>query len=230
MKVAAISILAMVFGLCSTGRAVVFSYLDNPIEDATVDSVLSSMNFGGEETLRVQGYSEFPAIYSLGSMKRVYLKFDLSVIPVWAEIVSAEFGIFFAQGNQGGAATVDPHAALYIVKDDSWQEMDITWDLRPDFEPGYVHRETPLAQEGVYYTWNLLSDMGQNSWKEHQLDIQDGFLSLMLLAPDADLNNYAIFNSSEAASNLPYLSIGYVPEPGTLVMLGLGVVWIRRRK
>lgn len=221
---------AMVIVLSSPAQAVLLKYFEVPVEDATVDSVQSSTNYGSEPTLAIQGYAEFPAIYSLGSVKQIFLKFDLSSIPDDAEIHSARFGIYFTKGNGGGASTTDPHAALYLVNDDSWEEMTITWDNMPNPVGGYVDDEVPLGDTGLYYTWNLLSDLGQNAWTNYADDLADNFITFMLVVPDEHLNNFAIFNSSEAAGNLPYLEIGYVPEPATLMILGIGGLFLVRRR
>ena len=90
--------------------------------------------------------------------------------------------------------------------------------------------EVPLSDTGLYYTWNLLSDLGQNAWTNYADDLADNFITFMLVVPDEHLNNFAIFNSSEAAGNLPYLEIGYVPEPATLMILGIGGLFLVRRR
>lgn len=225
MRFAAMAVAAL--ALC--GPAGAGLYLDYAREDATVDDK-GAFYSGTEGTLSIQGYSDAPPMYSLGSLRRVFLQFDISDIPEWAQIVTAEFGIYMVGRNTGGAATVDPHAALYIANNDLWDQTDITWDTKPDYLPGFVDEEKALAQSGQYYVWNLLSDMGENSWTDHLLYIQSGRLSLMLKTWDEGDNNYAVFNSTEAAEFRPYLNIVYVPEPASLLLLGIGGFMLARRK
>jgi hypothetical protein len=186
---------------------------------------------GGEEELMVRGYSDAIPFYSLESNKRTYLKFDLSQIPDGAEIISARFGIFFSEGNGPGGNTMDPAAALYLVEDDTWQEMTVTWDIQPDAVAGYVDDTVAMTDLGDnYHYWNLLSDLGENSWSSYVDDLEDDILTLMLVTSDEDQNNYAKYNSREAATMQPILEITYIPEPMTIALLGLGGLFLRRRR
>lgn len=225
MKISYLIVVMTVVGLCGLAEAS-FVYDEPPIGDATVDSGDPTIQ-GAEVELMVQGYADGP--YSVHSKKRTFLKFDLSEIPDDAEIISAEFGIYFFQGNEGGGLTMDPHAALYLVANDQWEEMSITWNTKPDNTAGYIDDEIAMEDAG-YYTWNLLSDLGENVWSSYAVDLEDNILSLMLTTPDEEQNNYAKYHSREAADFQPYLNIVYVPEPLTIALLGLGGLFLRRRK
>ena len=232
MKLSYLLVVLTVVGLCGLAEAtLVYDYSENPIGDATVDSLDLTIR-GDEEVLMVQGFSDDIPFYSLGSWKRTYLKFDLSQIPDDAEIVSARFGIYFFEGNGPGGNTMDPSAALYLVEDDTWQEMTVTWDTKPDNAAGYIDDTvamTVMDPVGYHY-WNLLSDLGENLWSSHAADLQDDILSLMLVTSDEDQNNFAKYNSREAATMPPVLEIIYVPEPLTIALLGLGGLFLRRRR
>ena len=235
MKIRYLFVVLTVVGICGLADALV--YIDLPIVgDATVDSLDSTIR-GDEGELMIQGFNLGP--YSLNSKKRTYLMFDLTQIPDEAEITSAEFGIYFFEGNGPGGNTIDPVATLYLAEDKvnnvMWDEMSITWGNEPVNSGGSI--DSDKAMPGAtpkYYTWNLLSDLGDDEWSltEQEADLQDNFISFMLATSYEGENNSAKFYSEEAAIGVqPYLNITYaIPEPLTITLLGFGGLFLRRRK
>ena len=229
MKLSYLLVVLTVVGLCGLAEAtLVYDYSENPIADATVASEAFSLNFGGEAVLAIQGTDD--GMFGLPSKKESYLKFDLSEIPDDAEIVSAVFGIYmFATSDEGGM--VPSHASLHYVADDSWVESGITWATKPDFEADYIDEEWEMA-DIRYYEWDLFSNAGTSIWLNYADDLAADVVSLMLKVSTYDEveNNFADFNSREAATMQPILDIVYVPEPMTIALLGLGGLFLRRRR
>ncbi len=236
MKLSYLLVVLTVVGLCGLAEATLEldgSYFENPVEDAAVDSQYSWLNYGDENVLAIQGTDD--GMFGLPSKKESYLKFDLSEIPDNAVITSAVFGVYLlATSDEGGM--VPSHASLHYVADDSWAEMDITWSgssAKPDYNPGYIDEEFEMADIG-YYEWDLLfSNAGEFTWSNYADDLAADVVSLMLKVStnDENENNFTDYGSSEADEGVrPYLKITYVPEPLTIALLGLGGLFLRRRR
>ena len=173
-----------------------------------------------------------------GRENQAIMKFDLSDIPDDAEIISAVFGVYLLETNNGGFDTVDPHATLHRLADDTWTQASVTWGTMPTDLSEQIDEQLLLTDPGVYM-WDLMSTAGDYTWDDAQyyLDLDDDLLSLVLITPDENANNWATFNSSEAQvvkgadpAILPFVRIEYLPEPTTLGLLGLGALALRRRK
>ena len=112
-----------------------------------------------------------------------------------------------------------PSLQLHYVNDDTWTETDLTWSNAPD-STEMIGTPEQADEAGRYYEWNVFPD-----WQSDELT--DGFVTYMLTVGQADLDNYAYFASAENSVNQPYLRITYIPEPSTLLLLGLGCVLTR---
>lgn len=201
-----------------------------PIADAYVDSVNTAANYGSEDTLRVQGY--VPGVGTFGSVQRTYLKFDLNgVIPDGAIVTGAVFGIYMNDINRGTFHASDPNPWLFYVSDDDWQEDTLAWANAPGYGvSAYEEFSKPTEDIGQYYIWDLFSGAG-DQWTDYAVDLADGFISVALVSEFEDFNTRAIYNSRENEVNGPYLEITYIiPEPATLLLLGVGVVLTGRNQ
>lgn len=221
-------IIAIVIALTNSANAA-YELLLDATQDATVDSVETNENYGNDDKLSIQGTTQ--DAFGLGSLKHTYITFDLSEIPDNAEIISAVFAINLVETNGGGFMTTDPYASLHYVADDNWNQNNITFDSAPAHNTDHIDEQTLMADPGYYY-WNLLSNAGDFKWSDYSIDLQDNKITLMITTLDQHLNNYANFHSSESTleNTQPYLSITYVPEPTTIILLGLGSVLLRRKK
>ena len=106
----------------------------------------------------------------------------------------------------------------------------LTWENKPDFSVGYIDEQSLVVDEG-YHIWNLLSDSGPFSWDNYSSDLNDGYISFLIKPRDEDRNNYANFYSSEYTTEelRPFLTIEYLPEPATIFLLSLGIIFLRKR-
>jgi hypothetical protein len=210
--------------------AVVEEVTFDAIEDAYVDKVDTGLTFNSE-TLQIQGFSG-TSLSGVESVQRSFLKFAVVGLEE-KTILSVRFR---AHLNTWSNVPIPPAIQLSYVGDDLWTEGDdsptnnngINWINQPS--------DTTLIgpSEGIddsrYYEWLLYQ-------KDSPIDVYwyddhlagDGFASYMLTVGNEDLTSYAYFSSDEGA-NRPELIIEYIPDPATLVLLGLGTMLIRKRR
>ena len=198
--------------------AVVELYEEPPVGDAYVDSVQTNTNFN-TETLQIQGFgAETPPFGpDLVSIQQSYLKFDVSSL-AGKTIQSAVFGVYLL--NDSDYET--PSLQLNYVGDDSWTETGITWANKPS---SIEMIGTPELTDTIdrYYEWNVF-----DTW--HGDENSDGFVTYMLNVNQQDVDNYAYFASRENTAYQPFLRIEYIPEPATMLLLGLGVSLVRKQR
>jgi hypothetical protein len=104
-----------------------------PVADATVSGSSPTTNFGSDQTLEVDPYSQ----------SQVYLRFDLSSLPVGATV----YGVTLSATAYNGDAYDGGDGNVYtsFVADDTWDESTITWDTKP----------TPDAEQlGYWVIWD----------------------------------------------------------------------------
>ena len=210
-------------------------YHVNPDVDGTnygADEVLYSgwLGNGGEQWSMVQAFF-------------TYLKFDLSALSEWGSVTKAEMRMYvFVVAYYD----TNPHRfGVYSVADDSWQEMQVTWNTKPDYAP------TPLSEQQLTKTGG--SDLGWVSWdvtgKAGNQAAGDGLLSLALVPNAQDSQQYGRdlmwgWSKEHLVGGQPiygpYLHVegteagSAVPEPASLALLGLAcgaiATMVKRRR
>lgn len=134
-----------------------------PTDDAHVDGLAPYNNYGRSNYLYTSG-AVGPA--------HAYLKFYLGDISTEDIITDVTLNLFYFYGY---STWVD----VYHVSNDSWDELSITWNNRPDngidspvLDSAYVHYL--WGWESV--SWNLL----QNGAWDAQADVVDSYVSLLI--------------------------------------------------
>jgi hypothetical protein len=203
-------------------------------DDAYVDSVDTGLTFNSE-TLQIQGFSGTSS-FGVESVQRSFLKFAVVGLED-KTILSVRFRVYL-NPNDWSNFPLPPAIQLSYVGDDSWTEGNsnptnnngINWINQPSDSDITLIDEPVAIDDFRYYEWPLyLKDSGfDDYWYDDHL-AGDGFASYRLTVGSPDIPSYAYFSSDEGA-NRPELIIEYIPEPATLILLGLGTMLIRKRR
>lgn len=198
-------------------------------QDAYVDDVQNDSTFN-TDTLQIQGFNHidpdpFPDS-EVESVQQSFLQFDVS----WLEektVIGAYFGIYLNAYSEYAS----PSMQLHYVSNDLWDEDTITWDTKPA-SSDLIGSPEQVSEDNLdnYYEWTIFKEGSGFDDYWNNSDITDGFVSYMLTAGAENINNYAYFTSGNSSTNQPYLRIEYIPEPATVVLLGLGAALIRGKK
>jgi hypothetical protein len=202
------------------------TYTLTPTADAYVEVFQPDTNFGSSSRLATN------ATFGGGAIQFTYLMFDLGAIPAGETITGATLNLYQVEGVGVGMNPVNASR----VDDDSWNEMSITWNNKPD--AGYLlGTNTDGALYQGWAQWDILST---GNW-DAVADQTDGLLSIML-AEGPSGNNARQYCSKESdldscsalgATGIPFLEITTVPLPAAVWLFGfglLGLIGIAKRK
>jgi chaperonin cofactor prefoldin len=154
-----------------------------PISDAYISSVQPNINFGASNNLNVQS----PNIIS-------YIKFNLTDIPRNVDIIDIKLTLNLTSKSSESTSEI----GLHLVKDSSWDELDISWNNAPKIESDSIGINDRIAFTLSLQSWNVTDVVKQR--------ISTGVLSLALVSySDTGLNT---FGSKESAQP-PILEIRY---------------------
>jgi len=207
--------------------------------DTFIDAENPNTNYGEQWYMHLYMSSHNPKRSEL-------VKFDLSgQIPAGQTIVSATLGLWVYQVvdmTSGDWADVAPYR---VRGTRTWVENQATWNVfrgstywatagcentswdRYGTYDGTAIRFTKNSEVNRYYTWDVTSSV--QTWYAGS-EANNGWL-VRIVDHDGGTDGVSM-NASESSSPSyrPYLTITYVPEPGTLGLLALGGAALMRKK
>ena len=169
-----------------------------------------------------------------GARYRSLLKFDLSnSIPTGATVQSATLHVYGTWMSTNDAVNISTYKVLKgWTESATWNTYDGTNAWATAGCGGATDRSltadaTTSVTAAGWYTWNLTSAMVQD-WVTNP-SANNGIL---LMTSDVT-TSAKILTSREAGVETgarPYMEVTYIPEPATLVLLGVGSVLLGLRK
>jgi PKD repeat protein len=170
----------------------------NPIEDSYVEEDEPGSNFGDYNFLYVTSeivISDTPNIEKHGSLS--YLKFDLSSIPIDAEIISAKLELYLGYINIDGTLSLP----VYYCSDNSWKELEINYNNAPLWDPQIIDNNHEIDVKDQWYSWDILNTIDKA--------FIDNRITLVLNSNIVDYLGVLSFQSKDADNNKPKLTIEY---------------------
>jgi len=171
--------------------------------DAHVNSSSPNTNYGNADSMYVSANSE---------QDFTYIMFDLSSIPLEANIISAKLKVYLS--SAGGEIYWYPadRIGAYYCSNNSWTEHGITWNNKPSFssQPTDSWAFTLIYTVEVYKSWDVTADV--------RTALPSGTLTNVLKFENKTGDGYAVFQSSEDTSK-PKLEVEYSMEPVLAVRL-----------
>ena len=167
------------------------------VADGYVNSSSPNSNYGGEGNMYVSANSE---------QDFAYVMFDLSSIPSDAYIISAKLSLYLS--STGGDIYWSPADTIgaYYCSNNSWTELEITWNNKPNFnpEPTDSWSFSIIYYVEVYKSWNTTEDV--------RMALPSGKLTEVIKFESKTGDGFAVFQSREGP-NKPKLEIEYSTKP-----------------
>lgn len=164
-----------------------------PIADAWVDVGLNTGANHGSDTELWVGRGTL-------AIDRAYLKFDLSTIPSGATIVEAELILYMSSTDYPSDAR---ELGVYYCANDTWFEGTIMGSNAPAFSSDPT--DTVIVDDVWTYYWTVTSDVSSALWKNKISFVVKWVTETGMFGDDYTKK----FNSKEAGTNVPVLSIRY---------------------
>jgi len=114
----------------------------NEGEDSFVSSSLPDDNFFNYVYLRIGRWGD--------TIRRSYLQFDLSTLPVDAIIIYADLKLYQSSTNGTGDLTIGVHKIT-----GNWEENTITWNNQPNYYPTPESITPVIMDDATWLSWDI---------------------------------------------------------------------------
>ncbi|MCJ7790175.1 MAG: DNRLRE domain-containing protein [Candidatus Atribacteria bacterium] len=162
--------------------------------DSGVDSEFPNINWGN------LAYSDVGN--NATTIRRTYIKFDLSTVPVNAVVVDADLRLY----HYGGPGTDDFTIGLYKVTS-AWDENTITWSLQPTYSVDAETTSDITISATTWGSWDI--DTLVQTWLDGSIT---NYGVVLKDADEASVNSIAYFWTSDYTTDIskrPKLEIDY---------------------
>ena len=195
--------------------------IDAPTDDSSVFEARPDLNRGDADYLYV-GVGPYS---TYGYPARTWVKFDLSSIPDGVVITKAELRLYFEWSwGSGAPGGIEVH----FSSDDTWNEMEITWNNQPSFEGTPTDMVPQFDATNCWVSFDVTSDV----ISEYSGDKVVSWCLCAVNEEEGGGKNFNTADSKENPPNRPYLYIEYqtsgfvIPEVpfGTATIIALAVL------
>ena len=156
-----------------------------------------------------------PTSCSTGYGQEAFIEFDLSILTPGMHVDSAELSLYLYGTSGSGTASVTVHGIT-----ESWTEGGLTWNNHPADDNGaYDTIQVAATPVGMWKTWDVTELVDE--W------YQDPSTNHGFVLKNSGSEMYTQFRSSAYSAipgHRPKLEVTLIPEPSTLVLLGIGAV------
>jgi hypothetical protein len=202
-----------------------------PTNDCTVGNANPNATYGTQEGMYVQN--------NAGAEQDGLVKFTLPTFTGTVQNAMLELVLKTYSGNWNSTVTVELHKTSNTQNDGTtpWQETTLTWNLKPaagDLLGSIVYKVSGNGSFNPAASRNSAKQASQFSGSALDNYINSvgsgGTISFMVLIPTSNptLPVYYTKDTSDSTCK-PSLNFDVVPEPVTLVLLGLGGLFLRKR-
>jgi hypothetical protein len=117
--------------------------------DGYADSMYPKQSYGNRQILYVG--NSIDRAQNLSGPARIYIEFDLSVVPRHARVVSAEMSLYQMYAP-ASSQTLDTHMVT-----SAWNESTIGWRIQPSIDPAVLSTAEAPPTKDVWLSWNVTS-------------------------------------------------------------------------
>jgi hypothetical protein len=146
------ALIALVFqpraGAASSSSPIV-DFTANPVADEYADSMYPVQQYGSRLVLYVG--NSYDHVQNRSGPARIYIQFDLSMIPLHAHVVSAEMALY-----QMYAPAASETYEVHMVES-AWNELTMNWTTQPSTNPLIISRVNAPTEKNVWLEWNVTS-------------------------------------------------------------------------